>query len=822
MSIRVWRRLGLAVAAVLLCSWSGPSAPRAAVPVSQPGVDLGTLGGSQSSAYRVNDSGQVAGSSFVAGGQQHAFLWTGGSGMTDLGTANLPGATEFDVEALSGTGQVAGNTLTSGADADAFSWTAAGGMVDIGTLGGSSSQVVAVNDSGQVAGSSATGSGLGNEHAFIWSQGGPPTDLGTLGGRQSDASGMNQSGQVVGWSYTSGGEVHAFSWTHAGSMVDLGRLPGAPDGYGSQAIAVNDSGEVVGESSTAQGHGDAFLWTQSGGMSDLGTLPGDLGSVGVAVSDNGQVVGESFNSLGQRQAFLWTPSGGMVGLGTLGGAQSFVSGVNDSGVVVGSSITSAGRSHAFAWTQAGGMVDLAPASFSSAAYSVNDHDQVVGDANGRATLWQLAPADLGFVTRQGTQLILDGRPFRPVGLNIYNANSNGLCANAMNATALGSAFAAMGTGANTIRAWFFQPLATNGGARDWSAFDRTLAAAKAHGLKVIATLIDQWGDCGASGPGYGYKEPSWYQSGYKDPDPTGTVSYRDWAAEIAAHYKDDSTILAWQLVNEPEVGDCSTVGEAAAGNLLSSFASDVSGLIKSVDPNHLVSLGTLGSGQCGASGPDYQSVMTVPTLDLCEVHDYTPSQLIPGDQFNGLGLRINQCNALGKPLIVGELGVDPNDVGGTLADRANVVDSKLCAQLSAGVAGVLLWDWDEPGQYDVAPGDPVLGVLAPWSDPNHTCSEPNPPEGLIAAAGDGSATVGWTPPSSTGGSVVISYRVSSVTGGFSTTVAGDQTRAILTGLTNGQSYGFRVIATNAAGSSFSDGQTNVVTPSVGAPTPVVA
>src|SRR5439155_24602860 len=193
-----------------------------------------------------------------------------------------------------------------------------------------------------------------------------------------------------------------------------------------------------------------------------------------------------------------------------------------------------------------------------------------------------------------------------------------------------------------------QQLATTNGVRDWTAFDRTLATARAHGYKVVATLVDQWGDCGVSTvAGYGYKDPSWYQSGYKQPDPSVPVSYRDWVQEVVSRYQYDPTVLAWQLVNEPEVGDCSTVPESTAESILYSFASDVSGLIKSIDPKHLVSLGTIGSGQCGTQADDYATVMSIPTLDLCEYHDYTYNELVPGDQWNGLQRRIDQCNALG-------------------------------------------------------------------------------------------------------------------------------------------------------------------------------
>lgn len=427
----------------------------------------------------------------------------------------------------------------------------------------------------------------------------------------------------------------------------------------------------------------------------------------------------------------------------------------------------------------------------------------------------------GFVTHSGTQLLINGQPYRPIGLNIYNANSNGWCWYQMNGSILDDSLSAIGSDKNSMRAWFFQQLAATNGARDWTSFDHTLAAARAHGYRVIATLIDQWGNCGATnGQGYGYKTPAWYQDGYKQGDPSAIVSYRDWVQEVVSRYKDDPTILAWQLVNEPEVSVPASGGggcdETAAEPILDAFASDVAGLIKSIDPNHLVSLGTIGTGQCGAQSTDYKAIMSDPSLDLCEYHDYGDPNPIPGDQWNGLQVRINQCNELGKPLVVGELGVKPSDVGGAFADRANVVASKLCGQLSAGVAGVLLWAWDKDGSildnFDIGPGDPVLDVLGRWSDPSHTCSPPSAPSRVAAAAGDGSASVSWTPPDSDGGSPIMSYTVTASPGGASTTTQNGSTMtAIVSGLANGTAYTFSITATNAAGRSTpSDASTSVV------------
>jgi probable HAF family extracellular repeat protein len=77
---------------------------------------LGNLGGTNGSAYGVNDAGNVVGTSQIAGnGATHAFLSTGlgGAGqMTDLGTL---GGTNSSAFAINNAGQVVGNSNTSGA-----------------------------------------------------------------------------------------------------------------------------------------------------------------------------------------------------------------------------------------------------------------------------------------------------------------------------------------------------------------------------------------------------------------------------------------------------------------------------------------------------------------------------------------------------------------------------------------------------------------------------------------------------------------------------------------------------------------------------------
>jgi hypothetical protein len=135
----------------------------------------------------------------------------------------------------------------------------------------------------------------------------------------------------------------------------------------------------------------------------------------------------------------------------------------------------------------------------------------------------------------------------------------------------------------------------------------------------------------------------------------------------------------------------------------------VSTYIKAIDANHLVSFGTIGSGQCGASGGEYQDLHGISTIDLCEYHDYGEAENpIPGDQWNGLQLRIEQCDSLNKPIFIGESGVHACGYAGgpscshpfcnapnvcyTQQERADLFQAKMDAFLNtnAGV-GYLFW-----------------------------------------------------------------------------------------------------------------------------------
>jgi hypothetical protein len=329
-------------------------------------VDLGAsatgLTVSGGAAYAINNSNQVVGDYYDAGGSPHAFIWnpTGPSGgvMGDLGIGAgshaygingrghivgqgaggayiaIPPSTStglYTVTTIMGGGVARGITnldsvvgTTSGGSAfvrtaDPHNPSATGAIVTIGASNCGSSDGRAINSSGAIVGSACGTYAAGSNGSS------PMSYIGSLGGRTSRAYALNESGQAGGYSYVPGNyEVHAVLWdpstsgpypTSDSTHTDLGNLGGTF----ATILGINDDGVSVGYGTTITGQPHAAI-------SRVGQTLGDLNdyidpgagwtlSHAYAINNNGVIVGDARtqdangNPTGPTHAVLLLPPG---------------------------------------------------------------------------------------------------------------------------------------------------------------------------------------------------------------------------------------------------------------------------------------------------------------------------------------------------------------------------------------------------------------------------------------------------------------------------------------------------------------------------------
>ena len=190
-------------------------------------------------------------------------------------------------------------------------------LVDVGVIAGNWSVAVAINDLGQVVGTSCIEecSGGGGDpppspaHAFFWTESGGIEDLGTLPGYpRSAAYDINNLGQVLGDVHcifidpgcppTAAGEM--VLWQKAGAQWTITRL-GVPFLF--QGLAdINNSGQFVAGGSVYSLTGG---WAVGEALPPLDPPPAVV--VAFAINDAGIAAGESFanDGSGTAEALVW-------------------------------------------------------------------------------------------------------------------------------------------------------------------------------------------------------------------------------------------------------------------------------------------------------------------------------------------------------------------------------------------------------------------------------------------------------------------------------------------------------------------------------------
>ncbi len=310
----------------------------------------------------------------------------------------LPGGRGPDVEAINEAGDVVGSSDTAFGQRRAALWRG-NNVFDLGTLGGESSFTRDVNDLGQIVGTSDLLEGGGR--AFVWADG-VMTPLATLGGDFSAADAINNQGWIVGLARDDRNDYSAVLWKD-GQIFDLG----ISDGDQSGALDINDAGQIVGYSYVRSNAAHAILWDEDGQVRDLGTLGGKE-SFARAINDSGVVVGRADIQGGGYHAFVWTEDDGMIDLGTFGGQLSMAWAVNNRGQVVGESMLPNNAYRAFLWEgdHMTNLQDRVPAhclwESMGRATGINDRGQIVGRArtlDGESGSFLMTPAYCGGISK---------------------------------------------------------------------------------------------------------------------------------------------------------------------------------------------------------------------------------------------------------------------------------------------------------------------------------------------------------------------------------------------------------------------------------------
>ncbi len=200
----------------------------------------------------------------------------------------LPALGDFafgKAHAINDSGQIAGSSVTPDGATHAVVWDRTVQLRDLGLMGAPGpdflpfSEARGINAQGVVVGSALVGN---DYHAFVY-QGGAFADLG-LGG----ATHINNNGLIAG--YTPG--LVPVIWTN-GLMQKLPALDGGKTAYGHVVNGINNKGDLVG-AAPAPGPGVftvAVLWRR-GKILSLGHFPGGTTSTAYGINDKGVIVGE--------------------------------------------------------------------------------------------------------------------------------------------------------------------------------------------------------------------------------------------------------------------------------------------------------------------------------------------------------------------------------------------------------------------------------------------------------------------------------------------------------------------------------------------------
>ncbi len=243
--------------------------------------------------------------------------------------------------------------------------------------------------------------------------------------------------------------------------------------------------------------------------------------------------------------------------------------------------------------------------------------------------------------------------------------------------------------------------AYNDGDDGLQRLDYVLAAAAQNDVKVIVVLLNNWRAFGGIDQYLTWFGRNQHHEFFSTPELQ--QAYRDWVKHVITRtntvngrsYREDPTIFGWELANEPRCkgGGAFDREQGWDKSTLTTWAHEMSGYIKSLDENHLVSVGDEGFLDGSLSnrhtehwayhandGVDHAALTALPNIDFGTFHLYPDDwQTPPGFARQWIVDHLEVAQRLGKPTVLEEYGVKVERSEGKLGEVVRGLPQRLAA-----------------------------------------------------------------------------------------------------------------------------------------------
>ncbi|XP_039683648.1 mannan endo-1,4-beta-mannosidase 6 isoform X4 [Medicago truncatula] len=368
------------------------------------------------------------------------------------------------------------------------------------------------------------------------------------------------------------------------------------------------------------------------------------------------------------------------------------------------------------------------------------------------TMWDMEEDEWQMVGKKGNQFVVNGQPFYINGFNTYwlmmfaaDDSTRGKVTEVFKQ--------ASSLGMTVCRTWAFndgqwRALQKSPSVYDeevFKALDFVVSEAKKYKIRLILSLANNWEAYGGKAQYVKWGKDAGLNLTSDDDFYTHSTLRSYYKSHVKTvlnrvntftniTYKEDPTIFAWELMNEPRCNSDPT------GDKLQDWIQEMAFHVKKIDPKHLVEIGL--EGFYGPSTPqrlqfnpntyaqqvgtDFIRNHQVLGVDFASVHMYADSWVSPQIADTHISFVKSWMDAhiedaekyLGMPVVFSEFGVSSKDPGYNSTYRDTLISTVYSAVLNStkkggSGAGSLLWQVFPEGTDNMDDGYAIVFSKSP-------------------------------------------------------------------------------------------------------------